>query len=70
MTARHTPCSRRHGRFCSRWHANLVATYRDERRRQEIEWEGLTGGYAGDAALLRAQGAAMITFGGWLRAYR
>lgn len=65
-----TPCSHRHRKHCSAWHSNLVSTYRDERRRQEIEWEGMTGGYAGDAQLLRAQGASMITFGDWLQAYR
>ena len=62
------PCSARHGKFCSRAHANMVATYRDERRRQELLWEAKTGGYAGDDQLLRAQGERMISLRDWLGA--
>jgi hypothetical protein len=62
------PCSRRHGKHCSSWHSSLVQSYRNERHRQEVEFEGLTGGHAADAAFIRAQGHTVITFAEWLRA--
>lgn len=64
-----TPCSVRHKR-CSAAHADLVRSYRDERYRQEIDWEGVTGGHAGDANLQRAHGHSVITFADWLRSWR
>ena len=63
-----TPCSAKHGKHCSAAHADLVRSYRDERTRQEIDWEAATGGYVGDANHLRAQGHSVITFADWLRA--
>lgn len=62
------PCSLRH-KQCSRWHSELVESYRVERHRQEVEFEGLTGGYAGDQEHARAKGHSLITFGDWLKAH-
>jgi hypothetical protein len=62
------PCSRKHGKHCSPAHAAKVAAYRDERRRQELVFEGMTGGYAGDAEHAVAQGNTLVTFGDWLKA--
>jgi hypothetical protein len=66
---RFTPCSARH-KQCSAAHADLVRSYRDERHRQQINWEGVTGGHAGDANHQRAQGHSVITFADWLRSRR
>lgn len=63
------PCSPRH-RQCSPAHADLVRSYRDERHRQEIVWEGMTGGWAGDAKHLRGKGYSLITFSDWLRGHK
>ena len=68
MATAFVPCSPRHGKYCSPSHANMVASYRDERHRQELLWEAKTGGYAGDARLLRAQGERMISLRDWLGA--
>lgn len=61
------PCSPRH-KTCSATHSDLVWSYRAERERQEIEWERLTGGYAGDAKHARATGHSVISFHEWLHA--
>jgi hypothetical protein len=64
------PCSRRHRKHCSAWHSNLVQSYREERHRQEVAFEALTGGYAGDQAHAKAKGHSVITFTDWLKANR
>lgn len=69
-TAGVTPCSAKHEKHCSRWHADLVLGYRLERYRQEVAHEGLTGGHTGDAAHVKAQGHALVTFSDWLKANR
>jgi hypothetical protein len=65
-----TPCSKKHEKHCSSSHADLVRSYRLERHRQEVAHEALTGGYAGDRELARANGVSLITFGAWLKANR
>lgn len=63
-----TPCTPRH-RHCSRWHAELVESYRLERRRQLEALEALCGGYSGDEQLWRAQGGELIDFHQWLKSH-
>jgi hypothetical protein len=64
-----TPCSTRH-RSCSPAHADLVASYRIERWRQEQAFEELTGAYAGDVEHAKAKGHTLIDFGAWLKAHK
>lgn len=59
------PCSRKHGKFCSPAHAQLVAGYRDERTRQELLFENETGHHKGDMKIWR-ENNTMITFKTWL----
>ena len=54
------PCSKKHGKYCSAYHANIVQVYRDERRRQEELFENDLS-YASDAILLKDR-VKIITF--------
>jgi hypothetical protein len=54
---------------CTPAHRDLVANYRVERHRQEVEFEGMTGGHAADAEFLKAKGHKLTTFFDWLRAH-
>lgn len=62
--------ARRHP--CSRWHFDLVASYRAERERQEQALDDAAYGYPGDRALSLALGTARrpVTFREWLLAHR
>lgn len=62
-----TPCSPRH-RSCSPAHADLVGGYREERERQERNFEDRTGNYRGDIAHAKAKGAKLVDFKVWLKA--
>lgn len=57
-------CNGKH-RQCSRYHADLVASYRAERERQELTLEGME--YQGREDHNRAP---LITFGEWLKGSR
>ena len=60
-----TPCSPRH-HSCSPTHAALVAGYRDERRRQEMLRDEITGMYTGDEKHYAATHEPLIDFKQWL----
>lgn len=64
-----TPCSSRH-KSCSPAHAELVADYRVERWRQEVELEGVTGNYAGDIEHWKSKGGKLIDFRQWLISHK
>lgn len=59
-----TPCSPKH-KSCSPAHAAMVWSYREERRRQEIQYE-LPYSYDGDRKLMRENGISLVTFKDWL----
>lgn len=59
------PCSSRHRKGCSRFHADLVQGYRLARHAQEIEFEPILSD-AGEYELARANGFRVITFRDWL----
>lgn len=61
-----TPCSPKHRMHCSRFHANLVESYRLERHNQEIAFEAQLS-HAGERELMRQNGVRLITFKDWLR---
>ncbi|QFG09244.1 hypothetical protein SEA_EFRA2_57 [Mycobacterium phage Efra2] len=63
------PCSTRHRKGCSRFHADLVQGYRLARHAQEIEFEPILNNQA-EFELARANGFRMITFADWLRGLR
>lgn len=56
----HSRCTKSHVQ-CSRYHADLVQGYREERYRQEMELEG-----QGYKTKDDAERAALITFRQWL----
>ena len=62
------PCSARHSKGCSRFHADLVQGYRLARHAQETEFE-LTLSNQAEFELARANGFRMITFRDWLTGY-
>lgn len=64
-----TPCSARH-KSCSPAHADLVAGYRIERYRQEMQQEDFTGNYRGDIEHAKAKGHNLIDFRAWLKAHK
>lgn len=60
--------ARRHN--CSRWHLELVLSYRDERERQECALEAVTAGYPADRELyVKLGGKRLVTFQDWLLAH-
>jgi hypothetical protein len=52
---------------CTPHHRDVVDRYRDERARQELELEAITGGYPGDLEHWRQNGGQLTTFQTWLR---
>jgi hypothetical protein len=69
-TAQFVPCSAKH-KHCTKAHSELVWGYRVERRRQELDLEAITGGYAADKADYLARGGRpLITFKQWLAAHK
>jgi hypothetical protein len=48
----------------------MVQGYRDERYRQEIQLERITGNYPGDIIHWEAKGGKLIDFRDWLKANR
>lgn len=64
-----TPCSPKH-KSCSPAHAELVESYRQERWRQIVDRERLTGDYDADIEHWEAKGGKLISFTDWLQAHK
>src|SRR5690606_9055091 len=65
-----TPCSAKHGKYCSPAHAAMVWGYRAERARQEQSRDKITNGHAGDERHWKAKGGNLIDFKSWLKAHK
>jgi hypothetical protein len=62
-------CSERH-LHCTNGHREMVAEYRDQRYREELAVEAMTGNHPGDIADWKARGGRLTTFTTWLKAHR